>query len=589
MSPHSPAQSAAQPPADDRPFRPRPLRGPGGARLLRAAARRLALGDVAGALFRLGQSLAPSLAYRLWRRRGRAALAAPAPAGQGPLFSLILDDGPCGDAAATAAGLLAQSYPRWELLVRGPAPVQDPRVRALPPGTDAVEAAAGDYVGLVGAGDAPAPEALALAAAALAERPDTDLLYTDEELADAAGRPRRPVLKPAFDPDLLLCRDFIGRLALIRAPLAREAAPGPQGDRGYGMLLRAAFAAGQGRVRHLALPLYRRSTGIRPADAAANLPAVQGVLDRHAPGAVAEPVGPVLRVRWPLPQPVPPVSVVVPTKDRVELLRPCLEAVLDRTQYPALELIVVDHESQDPATRTFLDAVRWRPGVRILPYSGPFNFSDINNRAAEAAAGEVLVFLNNDVEPLGPYWLNELVAQALRPGVGAVGAKLLYPEGTVQHGGIVLGLGGGVAGHRFQHESGDDPGEEFMAVCAHATSAVTGACMAVRRGAFEAVGGFDAQAFPVAFNDVDLCLRLNERGLRTVWTPHAVLIHKESASLGRPRRPERREQFAREEAAFRGRWGTLLGGDPVWHPLRSLEGPEAWLAWPPTRPESLAR
>jgi len=527
-------------------------------------ARRLRHGEPRGGAFRLFQAAAPAAAYRLWRARLMRALAAPAPSGR--LISLILD-GDAGDAARTVASLAAQDHAAWELLLPAGAPdvPEEPRLRPLAQGAEPADAALGSHVGRIAAGDTLAPGALARIAAALSD--DTDLLYTDEERMDGAGRPLAPLLKRAFDPDLAQCRDMIGRLALVRRDLA------PLGPL-------AVALAHPGRVRHLALPLYRRAA-IPAVDAEAHRKAVQPLLDAAEPGAVAEVVGGLVRVRWPLPSPVPPVSVIVPTKDRVELLRPCVEAVLDRTQYPALELIVIDHESSDPATCQFLDALRRRPGVRVLPHAGPFDYSAMNNLAAASAAGEVLLFLNNDVEPLGPWWMNELVAQAVRPGVGAVGAKLLYPDRRIQHGGVVLGLGGGVAGHRYRLLPGDAPGPDGDALCAQSPLAVTGACLAVTRAAFEAVGGFDAGVFPVAFNDVDLCLRLRERGLRSVWTPHAVLLHKESASLGRPGSAARRAQFAREEAAFRARWGHLVGRDPSWHPLRSLEGDEGWLAWPP--------
>jgi GT2 family glycosyltransferase len=255
--------------------------------------------------------------------------------------------------------------------------------------------------------------------------------------------------------------------------------------------------------------------------------------------------------------------VIVPTRNRLDLLRPCLEG-LAKTNYPDVEVIVVDNDSDDPATVAYLGDLR-HSGCRVFRHSGPFNFSAINNRAAGEARGEVLCLLNNDVEVLEPEWLSVMVTQALRDEVGAVGAQLLYPDGRIQHAGVVLGIcGGGAHAHRFLR-----PGEQGYFKrhrLPQFVSAVTAACLVVRRDRFLAVGGFDERNFPVAFNDVDFCMRMNQQGWQSLYEPRATLIHRESISRGDDRNPADAARFASELAALRRLWGTGERVDQFHHP-----------------------
>jgi GT2 family glycosyltransferase len=260
---------------------------------------------------------------------------------------------------------------------------------------------------------------------------------------------------------------------------------------------------------------------------------------------------------------LPSVSVIIPTRNRVDLLATCL-AGLAETAYPDLEVIVVDNDSDDPHTLAFLEGLD-STTHRVLRHAGPFNFSTINNRAASEARGEMLCLLNNDIEVIGPDWLSAMVAQALRPHVGAVGARLLYPDGRIQHAGVVLGVGGAAAhAHRLLR-----PGEEGYFRrhdLPQFVSAVTAACLVVRRDRFLAVDGFDERDFAVAFNDVDLCMRLNRRGWQALYEPRATLIHHESVSRGLDRDPAGAERLAGEIAALRRNWGTDTLVDPFHHP-----------------------
>ena len=278
------------------------------------------------------------------------------------------------------------------------------------------------------------------------------------------------------------------------------------------------------------------------------------------------------------------VSVIIPTRDRSDHLEQCVEGVLHRTDYSNIELLIVDNGSTEPATVAFLDRLtREEHRVRILRLPGPFNYSVLNNAAARAANGEVLLLLNNDIDVIESGWLREMVSQALRPDVGIVGAKLIYTDETIQHGGVVLGPRGQIT-HLHRFASRNDPGYRGQLSLCRTLSAVTGACVAIRRTLFFEVGGFDEINLQVGFNDIDLCLRLRELGYRVVWTPFAELFHVESVSRGYDGFPElfqlqsvfceyknadpvKRQRGVREWEHMHQTWGAMLeAGDPFHNP-----------------------
>lgn len=389
---------------------------------------------------------------------------------------------------------------------------------------------------------------------AFADDPNLQALYGDGLVQREPGGPVFPILPPAFDPDLLLSVDYLGTLAVRRDALLSPSDP-----------LSAAFVIaeryGAKAIGHLPGLLYLH----RPNDEPANhrLAAVRAHLDRTGRGAVMlmMETGGLVRVTHPLPE-TPLVSVIVPTRDRLDLLRPCLDALRSRTAWPRLEVLVCDNESREPETLAYLRTLAGEGRGVVVPCPGPFNFAAMNNAAAAQAKGSLLVFMNNDVEAFRPDWLVAMARHALRPEVGAVGAKLLDGEGRIQHGGIVLGTGG-LATHAHRHFPGDAPGYLSTLRVAHRVSAVTAACLMVEARKFHAVGGFDADEFAVDFNDVDLCLRLNAAGYHTLQVPEAVLHHREAAS--RRWTPEARARHEREVAAFKKRWGPLLVQDPHYH------------------------
>lgn len=412
-----------------------------------------------------------------------------------------------------------------------------------------------------------------------------DILYADAEEETPSGL--LPWFRPGWSPDHFLATDYTRGLFLVRAELIRALLPLPSIAH---VKLAAVRAARSGCIYHLPEVLSRV---VAPAvDGGEWLQAVQVHLEqktypadgRQAQVAALDGTGTYRRIHWPLPEPAPMVSLIIPTRDRVDLLRTCISSIRDRTTYPHYEILVIDNQSRDPETLQFLADEVATGHFRVLTYDAPFNFSDMNNKAAAAARGTVLGFINNDVELITPGWLEEAVGLLARPEVGAVGARLRFRNGMLQHAGVIVGVGG-LAENAFQHLHANDAGYFFRTHLAGNYSAVTAATLFCRAETFLALGGFDAANLPVAFNDVDLCLRLRERGYSIVWTPHIELYHDESISRGADLTPDRRARAAKEDGYIRARWRAVLPADPYYNPNLNLDGrPFQGLALPPRRP-----
>ncbi len=484
------------------------------------------------------------------------------PAGPLPRLGLILEALPeeAGAVRRTLAALMVQDHADWRLALRwrGPVPAgipDDPRIctEGLP---------AGLALGHLRPGDELAPEALTHLAAAFTGETPADIAYADSETETPDGL--RPALKPGWSPDLALTTLYPGRPLLVTTDLAARSGWAP--EQGARALLLAAALAEPKRVRRIPRILCRTVPDAPDPDGhAADL---TEALRRAGGPAVLARRGDVLDLDWPLPDPAPLVSVIVPTRDRPDLLRVAVRGVLHDTAYPAIELVIVDNGSTDPAVAALYAEWAADPRVRRLDRPGPFNFSRLVNDGAAASRGAILVLLNNDVEMLHPDWLSAMVRQALRPEVGAVGAKLLFGSGRIQHAGVVVGLGGR-AGHILRNRPADTSGHLRRLTVAHEVAGVTAACLAVSREKFEAVGGLDAEAFPIDFNDIDLCLRLGARGWRSVWTPRATLAHHESVSRG-PSVGPARARFEAEGDRFAARWRAVIRDDPYYHPAFSV-------------------
>jgi|GEM_PF-253204 len=451
---------------------------------------------------------------------------------------------------------------------------------------DALAVATGEFVAFMDHDDELAP--FALAALALAAR-GADIIYTDEDKIDGSGRHYDPHCKPGWNPELLLGQNYMSHLTAIRRTLVSDVGglrPGFEGAQDHDLLLRATEATSPERIRHVPVVAYHwraieGSTALRPGEKNYTEAASSAALEeRLGPGWKVSPAGPPTAYRCQPPlDDYPLVSILIPTRDRVDLLRQCVES-LARTTYPAFEILILDNDSSDPETLNWLHEFDNGHDHRVVPAPGPFNYSAVNNLGAEQASGELLVLLNNDTEIIGGNWLSEMVRWALQPEVGAVGAKLLYPDDTIQHAGIVLGLGG-LAGHGHLHEPADATGYFSRLALAHEVGAVTGACLLTWRTTWESLKGLDEE-LAVAFNDVDYCLRVrHEARQRIIWTPEAVLYHHESVSRGAEDDETKVARFNTEVDRVRNRWSSELSLDPAYSPNLTLEGDSFTLARQP--------
>ena len=393
----------------------------------------------------------------------------------------------------------------------------------------------GSWLCIVNMGDRLAANALEIYARAAACNPERWIIYADDDLI-ARGARSEPHFKSDWNPELFEHHDFITGSAIVRVtPEMVRALPTPLPRDWPAAVVREALK--RGAPLHLPVVLHHRIERPKPS-----VPRLR---------ALARPPA------------APLVSVIVPTRNRLSLLRACVEGV-KRTAYPQSELIVVNNDSDDRDTLRYLKTLEGQ-GVKVLNVPGPFNFSALNNFAAEQASGELLCFLNNDVEIIDDDWLALLVRQAMKDDIGAVGGRLLYPDRTIQHAGVVTGVGGGAA-HAHRYEREEETGYFLRHRLPQRVSAVTAACLVVAKRKFLVVGGFNQEDFPVAFNDVDLCLKLNARGWQSFYEPRAVLIHHESKSRGSDSAKENRARFAEELAALKRHWGTDRLRDPYHHP-----------------------
>jgi GT2 family glycosyltransferase len=457
----------------------------------------------------------------------------------------------------------------------------------LPAETRAADAAAAAFaaseapgVALLDPGDELAPDATAVLIGALA---GADIAYADEDHLGTGDGSTNPALKPDWSPELLLSTPYLGRPFVLRRPVV-DAAGGigmlAGGDWEHDLMLRATETTD--RVAHVAEILYHRG----PQPPVPRLPigsgAVTGALARRGDDGSVQP-GP-LSGSWRVHRRAhtrPTVSAIIPFRDGARFLRTCVDSVTATAGDVDLELVLVDNGSVEPETRTLVERLAGRTNVIVVRDDRPFNWAALNNHAVDSSRGDVLLFLNNDIEARHDGWLEVLAAQALRPEIGAAGARLLYPTGRVQHAGLVIGLGG-AAGHVLVGLDGDAPGYLGMAMLARDCSAVTGACLAIRRPVFDDLGRFDV-SLGLDLNDIDFCLRARQRGLRVVYEPLAELVHYESPSRGTSGSVD-------DIARFVDRWeGLIAAGDPFLnrHLTRlnstcALRGPDEegwWQAW----------
>ncbi|WP_444888136.1 glycosyltransferase family 2 protein [Microbulbifer sp. JMSA008] len=442
----------------------------------------------------------------------------------------------------------------------------------------------GDYIALLDHDDVLASNALQRIVEAISQNPQALLFYSDEDKIDEYGERFDPHLKPGWNPDLLLSQNYICHLTVLKTGFINQIGGyrvGVEGSQDHDLLLRCMPHLDSSNVVHIPEILYHwraisgstaQESNAKGYAATAGLQAVSDYLKREKLSATAEPgTAPnSYRVRWSIPEPAPLVSLLVPTRDGIDILRPCVEAILCKTNYSNFELIILDNQSRCKETLQFLDEIRNTDSrVSVHRWDHPFNYSAINNYGVSLAKGEIIGLINNDIEPINVLWLTEMVSQAVRPEIGCVGAKLYYPNDTIQHAGVILGIGG-VAGHSHKYFSRNEYGYFSRLHLVQNLSAVTAACLLLRKEVFEQVGGLDEKNLAVSFNDVDLCLKVREAGYRNLWTPYAELYHHESVSRGADNTLTKRRRAQKEAEYMRDRWGDQLDTDPAYNPNLTL-------------------
>jgi O-antigen biosynthesis protein len=455
----------------------------------------------------------------------------------------------------------------------------------------------GEWVALLDQDDLLPEHALGVVAATIENHPEAGLIYSDEDKIDESGMRCRPFFKPDWNPELLLGQNYISHLGVYRRALLHEIGgfrEGYEGAQDYDLALRCTERLQPAQIIHIPRVLYhwRMAEGSVAAAAeakpyapeAAQRALADHLQRKHVAGTVvACPENQEwYRVIYDLPQPRPLVSVIVATRDHAALFQRCVATIRENTDYAPIEIVVIDNGSTEPETLAVLGELSRDANVQILVDAGEFNFSRLINRGAQAARGDILALVNNDIETEKSDWLREMVSHAVRPQVGAVGARLWYPDGRLQHAGVVLGLHG-VASHAFQRFSPQPiaPMNRTF-VLSQNCSAVTAACMVLRKTIFDDLGGFD-ENLPNNFNDVDFCLSLREHGWQIIWTPYADLIHQESASRRRDSGLTEHAQLSREAAYMLEKWGAQLQRDPFYSPNLSYSLGFT-LAWPPCLP-----
>jgi O-antigen biosynthesis protein len=518
-----------------------------------------------------------------------------------PTFSILMPtyETPERYLRAAIESVIHQVYPFWELCIADDASKEphvraiieeyaavDPRIKPLfraenghisASSNSALSIATGEFVVLFDHDDALSPDALFENALVINHRPDVDVIYSDEDKIDEDGRRSLPYFKPDWSPESLLSRNYISHLGVYRRTVLNDVGGfrlGFEGSQDYDLLLRVTERTE--RVEHIPRVLYhwRVHSGSTAATRgqknyaldAGSLALAEALERRGEPGRVVhdEVRSGLYTIRFEIRR-AGKVSIIMPTRDHGDDVDLCLASIFEKSTYEDIEIVLLDNGSRDPESlRVFGKWLEREPRrVKVVHHDVPFNFSAINNYAVGHSSGDYVLFLNNDTEVITPDWLEAMIEQAQRPAIGAVGAKLLYGDGTVQHAGVIVGLGG-VAGHSHKHFGGDEPGYFYTLQTTNNFSAVTAACMMVRRSVFDETGGFD-EGIAIAFNDVDFCLRLRQTGYRNVYLPHVVLYHHESKSRGYEDTAEKQARFLREQLIMHERWKTDRVPDPYYN------------------------
>jgi len=560
--------------------------------------------------------------YKTWSRESEKINPPAMPPKNGPLISVLMPvyNTPEKWLRAVIESVRRQTYTNWELCIADDASPEphvktilaeyakvDPRIRVVyreknghicASSNSALEICQGEFTVLLDHDDELVPHALAEVASVIVSKGKAvSLIYSDEDKIDEEGHIMQPYFKSGWNYHLFLSHNMISHLGAYRTSLIKKVGgfrQGMHGSQDYDLALRVLEQLEDSGIYHIPKILYHwrvipGSTSLNAEEKPYAMIAGERALNEHFKrigcNARSELIGFGYRTHFEPPKNAL-VSIIIPTKNNLQYAQKCLESLTQLTSYTNYKILVVDNGSTDAAFIEYLDMIAKKPDgkVRVLRYDKPFNFSAINNFAVKQAKGNYLCFMNDDIEITSPEWLSEMVSIAAQKKVGAVGAALWYPDGTLQHGGIILGLGAhGSAGHSHHRMSETHKGYFGRGALLQEFSAVTAACLVVKKSIFDEVKGFDEENLKVGLNDVDFCLRLRERGYKNVWTPYARLTHHESISRGAEDTVEKKERYSMEVAYLKKRWGGIIADDPDYNPNLTLTTADFSLAWPPRK------
>ena len=457
----------------------------------------------------------------------------------------------------------------------------------------AIELATGQWLALMDQDDLLPEDALYHIAQAISSNSEARLIYSDEDKIDETGKRFDPYFKSDWNPDLFLSQNMISHLGVYQRDLVQRLGgfrKGFEGSQDYDLAIRVIETLSPDQIVHIPRVLYHwRSHSESTAQAGANknyaLLAGEKTLNDHFQRTGIKAKAELLdfgmyRVHYALPDVAPLVSLIIPTRNGLTLLKQCIESIVEKTTYPNYEIIIIDNNSDDPETLAYFGTFAENDQIHVLRDERPFNYSALNNNAVKLAKGEYIGLVNNDIEVITPDWLSEMVSIATQPGVGAVGACLWYPDDTLQHGGVIIGIGG-VACHSHKDLPRNALGYFGRGKLIQTFSAVTAACLIVSKKIYNDVGGLNDKDLTVAFNDVDFCLKIRAAGYRNVWTPYAELYHHESATRGYENTPEKQKRFQDEIRYMEETWLTRRWDDPAYSPNLTLDREDFSLAWPP--------
>lgn len=509
--------------------------------------------------------------------------------------------------------VLNQAYPHWELCIADDASTE-PHVRQIleeyqqkdfrvkvvfreqnghisATSNSALELATGEFVALLDHDDVLTPDALYENVLLLNRHPEADMMYSDEDKLDKDGNLTGHFFKPDWCPDSFLSRMYTCHFGVYRRSLIEEIGGfrcGFEGSQDYDLVLRLTEKTHQ--IYHIPKVLYHwrmhsgsaaGTTEAKPYAYEAAKRALQEAIARRGERGTVRDIPKFwghYTIRYAIAE-YKKVSIIISTKDLGHELNKCLTSVFTQSFYPNYEVILVDNGSREPLTQEIIQKWQTKEPERFRSYQLdiPFNFSKINNDAVRRATGDYLLFLNNDTEAIAPDWIDAIVEQAQRPSIGAVGVRLRYPDDSIQHAGVILGIGH-VAAHSYREADIDDPGYYGQVISTSNYSSVTAACMMCRREVFEQVGGFDEE-LAVAYNDVDLCLKMLQKGYRNVYLPHVILYHHESKSRGHEDTLEKQRRFLTEVNLMRRRWKAFMERDPHYNINLTLSRCDYSLRW----------